>query len=224
MLAPEAPYPIAGGGALRTASLLEYLAQRYRVDLIVFRQPGAPDPSLQIPGGKVDRVVVLDLPLNGRGFAARAWRNASRVARQIPPLVDRFSGFEEQVRTAIAGRHYEIGIIEHFWCARYIDVVADACSRVVLDLHNIESVLHQRCAEASGAVEGPAHRVFGSACREMESALLPRFSEVLTTSAADAAMVREIAPEARVRIYPNTLRLQPMPKRVEQDVVVFSGN
>ena len=30
-LAPEAPYPPAGGGALRSASLLQYLAGRYRL-------------------------------------------------------------------------------------------------------------------------------------------------------------------------------------------------
>ena len=42
---PEAPYPLAGGGALRTASLLQYLARTLRVDLIVFREPGAPDPA-----------------------------------------------------------------------------------------------------------------------------------------------------------------------------------
>ena len=40
-LAPEAPYPLTGGGALRSASLLQYLARGYEVDLILFRQPGA---------------------------------------------------------------------------------------------------------------------------------------------------------------------------------------
>ena len=42
LLAPETPYPLAGGGALRTASLLHYLSSKYAVDLLVFRQPGAP--------------------------------------------------------------------------------------------------------------------------------------------------------------------------------------
>ena len=41
LLAPETPYPLAGGGALRTASLLHHLSRAYDVDLIVFRQPGA---------------------------------------------------------------------------------------------------------------------------------------------------------------------------------------
>jgi glycosyltransferase involved in cell wall biosynthesis len=224
MLAPEAPYPVAGGGALRTASLLEYLSQRYRVDLIVFRQPGAADPAARIPQGKVERVVVLDLPAHGRSLAARGWRNASRLVRERPPLVDRFSGFDQRIREAVAGREYEIGIIEHFWCAPYWEAVAAVCRRTVLNLHNIESVLHARCAEAEGSVAGMAHRLFGTACREMERTWLPRFSEVLTTSERDAATVLGIAPKARVRVYPNAIPLRPMPEVVVEDVVVFSGN
>src|ERR1035441_4923264 len=92
-LAPEAPYPIAGGGPLRAASLLEYLGLHYDVDVIVFRQPGEADPASQFPSRLVRRVTVLDLPPNGRSFAARALRNAGRVVRRIPPLVDRFAGF-----------------------------------------------------------------------------------------------------------------------------------
>jgi glycosyltransferase involved in cell wall biosynthesis len=224
MLAPEAPYPVAGGGALRTASLLEYLSQRYRVDLIVFRQPGAADPAVRIPQGKVERVVVLDLPANGRSLAARGWRNASRLVREMPPLVDRFSGFDQRIREAVAGREYEAGIIEHFWCAPYWEAVAAVCRRTVLNLHNIESVLHARCAEAEGPVAGMAHRLFGTACREMERAWLPRFSEVLTTSERDASTVLGIAPGTRVRVYPNAIPLRPMPEVVVEDVVVFSGN
>ena len=40
VLAPETPYPLAGGGALRTASLLHYLAKSYEVDLLVFTPAG----------------------------------------------------------------------------------------------------------------------------------------------------------------------------------------
>jgi glycosyltransferase involved in cell wall biosynthesis len=224
MLSPESPYPIAGGGALRTASLLEYLSRQYRVDLMVFRQPGAPHPLLQIPDGKVDRLVVFDLPPNGRGLAARAWRNAARMVREVPPLVDRFSGFEEHVRHATSGRRYEVGVIEHFWCARYVREMAEVCDRVVLDLHNIESVLHERCAAAEGSIEGLAHRVFQSASRRLEREWMPRFSEILTASTTDADLVRTLVSGAAVRVYPNTLRLEPIPERVEEDVVVFSGN
>src|SRR5664279_5167134 len=107
-LAPEAPYPIAGGGSLRSASLLEYLGRHYAVDIIVFRQPGAPDPASLFPAGLARRITVLDLPPNGRSFAARALRNAGRVARRVPPLVDRFAGFSAEVARAVSGARYQV--------------------------------------------------------------------------------------------------------------------
>ncbi|MCU1236216.1 MAG: glycosyl transferase, group 1 [Candidatus Solibacter sp.] len=223
-LAPEAPYPIAGGGALRSASLLEYLALHYDVDVIVFRQPGAPDPAALFPARRVRSVTTLALPVNGRGAAARALRNAGRVARRVPPLVDRFAGFGAEIERAVEGRRYALGIIEHSWCAPYLQQLAPVCDRVVLDLHNIESVLHGRCAEAEGGPTGVAHRVFEAASRQLEQNWLPRFSEVLATSEQDAGAVRAIAPGARVSVYPNALPLIPLPAAGNEEVVVFSGN
>src|SRR6266496_2738267 len=145
MLSDEMPFPMAGGGSLRTASLLHYLAGRYHLDLLVFRQPGAPDPLQAIPRGLVRRVSVIDLPVHGRSFPARALRNAVRAARSTPPLIDRFSGFEREIESATAGRRYALGVIEHFWCAPYFEQVSKVCEQTVLDLHNIESLLHARC-------------------------------------------------------------------------------
>ena len=224
VLAPETPYPLKGGGALRTASLLHYLAIGYDVDLVVFRQPGAPDPGQQLPAGLVRWVWVVDLPAHGRSLAARALRNALRVARGVPPLVDRFAGFGREIEQALAGRRYDIGLVEHFWCAPYGEQVARICGRTVLDLHNIESVLDQRCAEVEGGARAWAHRVFSRAARKLERTWLPRFSEVLTASESDAERARAIAPGARVTVYPNALPLSPLPARGNEDAIVFSGN
>src|ERR1019366_4355702 len=84
-LAPEAPYPMAGGGALRSASLLEYLGRHYDVDVIVFRQPGAPDPASLFPIGLARRVTVVELPPNRRGSAAPAPRGAAPVGTPWSP-------------------------------------------------------------------------------------------------------------------------------------------
>jgi len=225
LLAPETPYPLAGGGALRTASLLHYLARSYAVDLLVFRQPGAPDPAAQLPRGLVRRVIVLDLPPHRRDPAARAARNALRMARRVPPLIDRFSGFARRIGDALDGRRYALGIIEHFWCAPYWEQLSKVCDRTVLDLHNIESVLHQRCGHSETGAKAAAHRVFYRASLQLERAWLPRFSEVLATSAIDAALARDIAPAARVSVYPNAIPPVPLPPRTGGDeAVVFSGN
>jgi glycosyltransferase involved in cell wall biosynthesis len=224
MLAAETPYPLAGGGALRTASLLHYLSRKYRTDLIVFRQPGAPDPGDHLPAGLVRRVTVIDLPAQRRSRAARIFRNTGRLARRIPPLVDRFAGFGEAVEHAIQGRRYEVGVVEHFWCAPYWRELAPACVRTVLDLHNIESVLHQRCAATENGVEGLAHRVFHQASLRLERRWLPRYSELLAVSNVDAAIVRAAAPQARIRVYPNAIPAAPLPPRGDEEVIIFSGN
>jgi polysaccharide biosynthesis protein PslH len=224
MLAPEAPYPLAGGGSLRTASLLEYLGRHYALDLIVFRQPGAPEPAALLPAGLVERVTVIDLPSSGRGQAARAVRNSARLARGVPPLVDRFAGFEPQVERVVAGRNYEIGVIEHSWCAPYVERIGPVCRRTVLDLHNVESVLHARCAQVEGGAVGLAHRIFGEASARFEAEWLPRFSEVLAPSGEDARSVALLAPGARVRVYPNAIPWTPVPSKTKEQAIVFSGN
>ena len=224
LLAPEAPYPLAGGGALRTASLLEYLSHNYQVDLIVFRQPAAPDPRTLIPSGRVREVFVLDLPANSRTGLARVVRNAVRVGRGVPPLVDRFSGFAAAIARVLSGSHYDLGIIEHFWCAPYLDQIGPVCRRTVLNLHNVESILHARCAATEPGAQGFAHRVFEHASLELERSLLPRFSELLVPSESDAAHIAAIAPKAHVITYPNAIPWTPLPDRLDEKLIVFSGN
>jgi glycosyltransferase involved in cell wall biosynthesis len=169
-------------------------------------------------------VTVLDLAPNRRSVAARAMRNAGRMVRRIPPLVDRFGGFSAEIARSIAGARYDLGVIEHSWCAPYLEQISPVCTRTVLDLHNVESVLHARCGAVEGRGAATAHRVFQSASQELERAWLPRFSLVLATSEADAALVRGIAPKARVSVYPNALPPTPLPSAGDEEAIVFSGN
>jgi glycosyltransferase involved in cell wall biosynthesis len=224
LLAAESPYPMAGGGALRTASLLHYLAARYDTDLLVFRQPGEEHPAKILPPGLVRRVVVFELPANSRSAAAKVLRNAARVGRRIPPLVDRFSGFDRAIAETVAGRRYAVAVVEHFWCAPYAAVLAPASDRVVLDLHNVESVLHERCAATETAGPALIHRVFARAARALERRWLPRYDQVLVPSSDDAAVVRRIAPHARAVVYPNAIQGKLESDRCQDEAIVFSGN
>src|ERR1700682_1122168 len=145
-LSPEPPYPSIGGGPLRSASLLEYLAIRYSVDAILFRQPGDPDPAAGIPAGRVDRVLVLDLPAHRKDPLSRVARNLDRAMRGRPPLLDRFSGCSIPIGKFASQARYDVAIIEHFWCAPYRDALRPNCRRILIDLHNIESAWHRRLA------------------------------------------------------------------------------
>jgi glycosyltransferase involved in cell wall biosynthesis len=219
MLAAETPYPLAGGGALRTASLLHYLASRYETELLVFCQPGAPDPGKSLPQGLVARAGVLQLQANSRNLSAKIVRNGIRLVRGVPPLVDRFAGFEWGIRKALEGRRYAVGVVEHFWCAPYADVLRPFCDRLALDLHNVESALHERCAASEGGAAAMAHRAFARASRRLEAEWLPRYDQLLVASAEDARLVG-----AKATVYPNALPSTPEPPRGDDDAIVFSGN
>jgi len=134
--------------------------------------------------------------------------------------MDRFAGFASEIKQTLEGCRYDIGIIEHFWCAPYADPLRPFCDRLLLNLHNIESVLLDRyAATASNPVLKPMFRRWASTSRRLESEWLPKFDLVLAASKADADRL----PVPAI-IYPNTIPLVSrcsVGKRLE---VVFSGN
>jgi polysaccharide biosynthesis protein PslH len=132
--------------------------------------------------------------------------------------VDRFRGHQGALKLA---PHYDLAVIEHFWCAEYLDVIGRVSDRVVLNLHNIESVLHETCAAAEGGIAGFAHHRFAGHSRKLEREWLPRFDSILTASADDA---RRVTQSGNVIVYPNAIPMTPIPNRAEEDVIAFSGN
>jgi glycosyltransferase involved in cell wall biosynthesis len=220
-LAPEAPYPMVGGGAFRAASLLEYLARSFSVDVIVFRQP---DTKVAFPAERADRLLTLELPRHSKRPAMRILRNGRRLMSRTPPLVDRFSGFSGEIAAFLKDSPaYDLAIVEHFWCAPYWEQIGPKCRQTILDLHNIESAWHLGCGEVADWPHSVAHRVFHHAALNLERQWLPRYSLLLATSAEDAQRVARIAPQASVAIYPNTIPAMDPPNREEQDMIVFSG-
>jgi polysaccharide biosynthesis protein PslH len=179
---------------LRSASLLEYLRTKYEVQVATFT-----------------------LPHHSKHLAARAWRNGLRVLRGVPPLIDRFAGFEGQL--ALDGR-YKVAVIEHFWCAPYADALRPHCDLLVLDLHNIESELAATHAQATGGLESMIHRRFADAYRRLESEWIPKFDLVLTASEEDRGRIGH----SNITVYPNALPLMEVPQVAEENCIVFSGN
>ncbi len=196
-LTPEAPVTGWGGGGLRSASLLEYLKRRYRVEIASFT-----------------------LPHHSKGFAARAWRNGWRFLRGAPPLLDRFAGFESQLHPFLRGRRYSVAVVEHFWCAPYARTLRPHCGRLVLDLHNIESELARTHALAAGGAQRILMSRFAQSYLRLERRWIPQYDLILVTSEQDRARVDH----PNVCVYPNALPEIPMPQVDEQDFIVFSGN
>jgi glycosyltransferase involved in cell wall biosynthesis len=205
VLCPESPYPPVGGGPLRTASVIDYLSNRYDVELMIFQEDGAEAP----PGA-----TTIPLRQHKKTTAARVARNLSRAVRGVPPLNDRFAGY-----TLPSGRSYKLALFEHFWCAGYIGSVA--AEKTWLDLHNIESAFYRSTASGLAA---PLMRRFSESALRLERELLPKFTGILVTSEADGERVRRIAPGCQTVVYPNAIPLTPQPEVPKRREIVFSGN
>jgi glycosyltransferase involved in cell wall biosynthesis len=219
-LSPEAPYPRHGGGALRTASLLEFLAQHYTLDLILFRDAESPDPREALPEGLVRDALVIKLPFHSKEPVARWTRNLGRLLRRIPPHEDRFAGYDGSILEWLRGRHYALGVIEHFWAAGYMDLLRPHCDRLMLDLHNLESEYYLRRASIEPAMSLP-FRVFAQANQVREARRLPLFDAVLVPSAEMAARIRH----KQAIVYPNAVPECAAPERGGQDyAIAFTGN
>jgi len=223
-LSPESPYPPVGGGPLRSASLIEYLAQSFSVHAIVFREPGSPDPARAVPPGRIDRLDVLNLPHHFKHPAARAVRNSLRLIRARPPLVDRFSGFASAITARLRDQAYAAAVVEHFWCAPYVEQLRPHSKRVILDLHNIESAWHDSLAAHESFARAFALRRFADAARKLEQEWLGKFDSILVPSDQGAERLRKITRDANVVVYPNALPEVATPQRAERDEIVFSGN
>ncbi|MEO8131988.1 MAG: glycosyltransferase family 4 protein, partial [Bryobacteraceae bacterium] len=124
----------------------------------------------------------------------------------------------------LKGRRYELAVIEHFWCAGYGELVHRHSDRVILDLHNVESVLLARCGQAARWPESMMLNRFAASCQRLESKLLQDFSMLLVSSPDDASALGGFTNGAKVSVCPNTIPLVALPNREKANEIVFSGN
>jgi len=165
-------------------------------------------------------VVTFELREHSRSLSAKLSRNAARLVRRKPPLFDRYSGYEDQIQSALRASHYDLAVVEHFWCASYATLLRPLCDRLVLDLHNIESELAWSHARV---VTGPtkwAADQFARMYIELEREWLPKFDTLLVASETDRARVEH----NDIRVFPNAIPEVQVPTVEEQNVIVFSGN
>lgn len=221
-LSPEPPFPAIGGGPLRSASILTWLQQHYTVDLITFWDPQYPSPQPELQNHGFRHIHILKLKPHDRRPLARLARNLHRAWRSAPPLFDRLSGYDAAIAEALTGHHYDLALLEHFWVAHCAPTVRPHTRRLVLDLHNVESVLAERMARTRD-LQAPLHAEFAHAYHRLQAQWLPAFDDLFVTSQADAAALAH-CPAVTPVIVPNTLPCQPLPQLPRQPLIAFSGN
>ncbi len=220
ILLPEAPYPVIGGGPLRTASILEALAAQFQLTAIHYRLAGDPDPATLYPPNLLHQSHTLPLPQHAKSTLPKILRNLNRAIRGVPPLVDRFAGHEAALKQILANQHFDIIWVEHFWAATYAPLFKRHSSKLILNLHNIEHAYYDSLAATSPLFHRPLLHHFAKNARLYEEQLLPHFHLLLTASQKDKDRI--IHP--KIHVLPNTIPWHDLPIQPRSESLVFTGN
>lgn len=242
ILAPQLPWPPNQGTALRNLNLVRVLAARHEVRLVCFGDPAADRGPL--PGWGVDLTVVPAPP--PRPFLRRLWELPTQptpdlLRRLASPAMDRcLAGLVETLAGQVDVLQVEgiemapFGLALHERLARgRRPGQGDRAPRLVYDAHNAEWILQDRAWRADlrrGPVGLPGvlySLVQTAKLRRYERRLLRAADAVVAVSAADAAVLRALAPGVAPVVVPNGVDLdayRPGPAEAQDpDLVVFTG-
>jgi polysaccharide biosynthesis protein PslH len=233
VLAPQVPWPLTQGTAIRNFYVMRGLAKRHSVTLLAF---GSPDESYEPLTSMGLEVVAVPAP--------RKRSNARRVAELMttlePDLARRLSC--ENMRAtarlnALIGNPFDVIQVEGLEMAPYAWDLLRATplqrrTRLVYDAHNAEWLLQRRAYENDlmHKIRWPAAAyslIQTFKLRRYEGRLVRASWATIAVSKEDSKALQSLAPDARIEVAPNgvdTGFFQPLdPTVVEPQLCVFTG-
>ncbi len=195
-LAHLLPWPLEGGGQIKSYHTLRILSGAYDVTLLAFIRRPEEQKNVEPlrPFCREIRTVLLE-----RSKARDALGAARALAARRSFLVGRDDApaMRAAVREALGARRHAAVHVDHLQMAQFVPAGAGAPWRVVLDHHNIEHRIPRRMAETPGA--NPAVRWYAARewpkLRDFEVAACRRADLVLTVSDEDRAGLLLLAPD-----------------------------
>ena len=201
---PIVPWPIRRNGiSLRFAPVIDYLAQRYELDVLVLAEEDESSPSTL---GRCHALTVIKVPFTALPRWRRRIRNTWRALSPWgPPLGSvRFDNdrLEYALRSYLADKGYSVVV----WATRHLEV---ACRlrrrhtqiRFVVDIIDSPALYCFRNA-SSDLVIRTLTRYDGWKWRRLERRALETFDATIYISNVDAQVVRA-GPDPRIHVVPN---------------------
>jgi glycosyltransferase involved in cell wall biosynthesis len=203
---PIVPWPIRRNGiSLRFAPVIDYLAQRYELDVLVLAEEDEPLP----PSGLLERcheLAFIKVPMTSLPRWLRRIKAAWAVLALWGPLLSsmRYDGeqLERALQSYLQQKEYSIVI----WAARYMEV---ACrirrrfpqTRFVIDVVDSPTLFSLRSA-STNLIDRFLTHYDGWKWRRLERRTREAFDATIYISDVDAQAVRS-GPTARVHVVPN---------------------
>jgi glycosyltransferase involved in cell wall biosynthesis len=206
-LAHLLPWPLDGGGQIKSFHTLRILSRRFDVTLLAFVRKkdeldAAGEAALRplLAGPNALRTILIPRsPVINAVAAARALRARTSflIGRDAVPSM------REAVERALAETNFDAVHVDHLQMAQFVPPGLAARTRVVLDHHNIEHRIPQRLAETPGAANPLLRWYWGREwpkLRDWELAACCRCDRVLVVSDEDKDGLIALAPALAGRL------------------------
>jgi glycosyltransferase involved in cell wall biosynthesis len=201
---PIVPWPIRRNGiSLRFAPVIDYLAQRYELDVLVLAEEDESSPSTL---GRCHALTVIKVPFTSlprwRRRIRNTWRALSPWGAPLGSVRFDNDRLEYALRSYLADKEYSVIV----WATRHLEV---ACrlrrvytqTRFVVDIVDSPALYCFRNA-SSDLVIRTLTRYDGWKWRRLERCALEAFDATIYISNVDAQVVRA-GPNAHLHVIPN---------------------
>lgn len=196
------PYPPSGGCFQRNFNLIRRIAERHDLYLIALRHKANthPEPETAEARRQLDRccrsIQVVDISGATRGvrMLERAIIGMS-TGHPFSVTVYESNAVRDAIRSAVASVPFDVVHFDTIGLAQYLDIIGDLPSTVTH--HGAEGfMIGRRIAHESSLVRRLFFRFEHWALSRYERQMCGRFDVNITVSDDDAAILRQIAPDA----------------------------
>ncbi|MBI1398193.1 MAG: TIGR03087 family PEP-CTERM/XrtA system glycosyltransferase [Betaproteobacteria bacterium] len=194
-LSHRIPYPPNKGDKIRSYHLLKFLAQRFRVHLGTFVDD--PDDWQHVPTVKALCAETCFVPLGKRAATFRSLRGLLTGRPLTLPYYENRT-LRAWVDRLLAERNVRHAMVFSSSMAQYLDGTSLDCR--IADLVDVDS---DKWAQYAAKMRGPRKWVYARESRLLaayESGVAQQFDATYLVSAAEADLLRRIAPAASRRI------------------------
>src|SRR5213594_1204263 len=210
VLTPRLPWPLDDGGRIASWQTIWAAAQECDVTLLTFVPAGtetAPLPSALVDLGiTVGRVAHHPLPLPLAAAAGLFGRRPYTLARYWSAA---FAGMLRE-RVAVLTPPYVLA--NHLHMASYVEAIGD--TPMILRQHNVEHLWMERYARERGVTPAGLYaRSQAARLKRAEASLCRAAALTLAIQESEAAILRTLAPDARVATLPVGIDLSRYPPR-----------
>jgi sugar transferase (PEP-CTERM/EpsH1 system associated) len=221
-LASTLPYPPVDGWRIRTHQLLEALASAHDVTLLSFRTAHDPTDAVSALRRTCDRVEVVR---RSRRYSVLDLARGLLGRLPFSVLNYRVPAMRTRLAEVLASTRPDVVHVEDIHMAQY--VLGLHGTPLVLDMHNIESLLLRRYADRQRDPLRKAYaRLTAAKLEQYERAAAVVFARLLACSDVDAQYASARLRYPRVAVVPNGVdvdRFVPRPSLEEPRALAFVG-